>query len=450
MATNVTVLGAADGTVTIPVTSAANAAVAQTALAGISLAVAAGTQSQVLVSDSGSIPGAATAEIGLVDQSGTTAPAPLVMGNDYVSAVLDGTASQSVVTGVTPGEIVISGAAGAVVANIGTNTQVFFGGGANTFIAVGSPVLGFAPTAQVYLDGTGQFEVSFGATTIFAGAGAAVNVIDDGDGSNTVDFVATDPSSPVNALVFTGTSTTAATVNAAGAGLSVVQDGGAGLINANDSSVTVYGLPGVGGSVTLFGGSGTDNVSDGRGWFRAGTGGGSLLASDTLAGAATLVGGSDGDTLQAFGSGDLMAAGPGRESLLGGAAPVIAIGSRDAGATTDMVGGAGGGNVFFIGDGATSITGNHGDAGGNVYVELSSGVETADIADFVSGVDMISLAMPGGGSYQLDAGAGAQLAANQVSFSNLSIDGNLATEVQFGDGATWTLFNAVLHPGDFI
>ena len=457
MAINVTVLGAADGTVTIPITSAANAAVAQTALYGISMAVTAGTLTQLDASGTETLPAPATAQIGLIAQGGT-ALAPLVIGNNSVAAVLNGTTAQTVVTGVSPGEVIAAGAAGGVVDNLGTNTQVFFGGGTNSFAALGSPVLNITPTAQVYLDGTGTFDVSFGATTIFAGVGAAVNVINTGDAANVVNL---EPGDLVNALALSGAAITAATVNAAGAGLSVVQNGGAAVINANDSDVTVYGVAaGSDGSVTLFGGTGTDSVNNGSGLFRAGSGGGSNLVGSTLPAAATLVGGGAGDTLQGLGAGDLLVAGNGNETLLGGFAPIVAIGfgGVDTGGTvTDITGGSSGGNTFFVGNGTTSITGNHGDAGGNSYVELTAGPKTVDITDFVSALDpsgapvanadMISMAMPGGGLYQLESGAAP--AAGQVSLSYLSVDGSIATELQFGDGATWTLFNCMLQSGDF-
>ena len=138
---------------------------------------------------------------------------------------------------------------------------------------------------------------------------------------------------------------------------------------------------------------------------------------------------------------------------------MVAIGYRGPGdgqATTDMTGGTSGGNIFFVGDGATSITGG---AGGDVYIELTGGPKTVTIANFVSGLDpfdqpvanpdMISLAMPGGGDYQLVPGAGASVTANQASYSYIPINGGISTEVQFGDGATWTLVNAVLHESDF-
>jgi hypothetical protein len=466
LAINVTVLGAADGTITIPFTSATNAAVAQTALAGISMAVAADALTQFDYTGTETLP-AATTQIGLVVQ-GSTALAPLVIGNNVVAAVLNGAAVQTVVTGVNSGQVIVSGAAGGVVDNLGSNTQVLFGGGNNSFAALGNPLLDIVPTAQVYLDGTGTFDVSFGATTIFAGTGAAVNVINNGDASNTVDLEAAnlEAGNPeagglANSVALSGAAVTAATVNAAGAGLSVVQNGGAGLINANDSNVTIYGVtPGDDGSVTLFGGTGTDSVTDGSGLFRAGSGGGSVLVGSTLPGGATLIGGGAGDTLQGLGGGDLMVAGSGNETLLGGFAPVVAIGfgGADTGATnTDMTGGTSGGNTFFVGNGTTSITGNHGADGGNAYVELTAGPKTVVITDFVSALDasgmpvanadLLSMAMPGGGVYQFESDA--VPAANEVSLAYLSIGGSIATELQFGDGATWTLFNCMLQPGDF-
>jgi hypothetical protein len=473
LAINVTVLGAADGTITIPITSAANAAVAQTALSGISMAVAAGTLTQTEYggTGTGSPPGATTGEIGVVEQGGTTALAPFATGDGCVAAVLDGAAMQVVLTGVSRGEIVASGTAGAVVGNLGINTEVFFGGGNNGFVAIGDAVLDLAPTAQVYLDGNGYFDVSFGATTIFAGTGATMDVVNTGSASNTINLEPASGSNQINMLALSGTAATSATVNAAGAGLAVVQNGGAAVINANDSNVTVFGVPAAGdgwwsggGSVTLFGGSGTDDVSNGTGFFQAGSGGGSLLVSSTLPGAATLVGGGGDDTLMAQGAGDIMLAGSGNETLVGGDAPVIEVGfagTEPAGAVTDMTGAAGGGNIFFIGNGTTSITGNHGAAGGNVYSQYTDGPKTAEISDFVSALgpsgapvanpDMISLAKPGGGSYQLvtSASTATELTADQVGYSCLSIGGSIATQVQFGDGATWTLFDCTLHAGDF-
>src|ERR1700722_6010762 len=130
------------------------------------MAVVAGTITPVDATTGGvTISGGGSTDIAVIDQRNTSA-VPLVIGYSSIAAVLNGTASQTVVTGVDPDETVISGAAGAVVDNLGTNTQVFFGGGDNYFTAIGSPAIDFAPTAQVWLDGDGNFNVSFGATTI--------------------------------------------------------------------------------------------------------------------------------------------------------------------------------------------------------------------------------------------------------------------------------------------
>jgi hypothetical protein len=202
-------------------------------------------------------------------------------------------------------------------------------------------------------------------------------------------------------------------------------------------------------------------VGGGTGYFQAGTGGHSLLASSTIAGAATLVGGGAGDTLMAQGSGDRMGAGPGNETLVGGYAPVTVegfSGVQPAHAITSMVGGWYGGNAFDIGNGTTWITATHGADGGNVFTKLTAGAaNNAVIQGFISAedpagapqanADVISLSRPGGGAYALEQGAAPQ--PGQVTFNYTMIGTVLSTGVQFGDGATWLLYGTVLHPGDF-
>lgn len=349
-----------------------------------------------------------------------------------------------------------------MVGNLAANSEVFFGGG-NGFLEIGG--VGLAPSAEVWLDGSGYFDLSAGKTTVFAGTGAALVLVDNGDGRNVVNFEETRPTAPNNMIGISGTSTTAATVNAVGAGLLVLQDGGAAVINAHASDVTVYGSPGPGwngeGAVTLFGGTGsTDMVGGGSGYFQAGTGGHSLLASSTIPGAATLVGGGAGDTLMAQGSGDLMVAGPGNETLVGGLAPVTVqgyAGVQPAKAITSMVGGWYGGNAFDIANGTTWITATHGANGGNVFTQLIDAANNAVIQGFVSAedpsgapqadADVISLSRPGGGAYSLEQGAKPQ--PGQVTFNYTMVGTTLSTGVQFGDGATWLLYGTVLHAGDF-
>ena len=453
---NVSLLGSGGGTITVPVTSANNAAVAQSALAGINDAIAAGTLTE-MVQTSADLP-AATAPSVLVLQP-AAALGPIELGNGYVAAVLDGPQQQALVGGVVANETIISGTAGALVSNFAANTEVIFGGGANAFIEQGG--LGFDPSAAVWLDGSGYVDGSVGATTVFASTGAVVDLVDNGAGANVVDFEESDAEAATNVIVLSGTAETAATVNAVGAGLVAFQNGAAAVIDANESNVTIYGGAGAdwsgGGSVTLYGGMGSDLVSDGAGLFVAGIGGSSLLTSGTVAGAATLVGGGTGDTLIAQGSGDMMVAGPGNETLTGAAAPIVAFGYTGAQpAATQMAGGLGGGNVFYVGNGVTELSAS---GGGNLLANISNQTSNAVITGFVSSEDAagapqanpdaISLYWRANGeTYTLEQGA-APL-PGQVTFNYTTAAGVPSSEVQFGDGATWTLVGTVLHPGDFV
>lgn len=444
----------------LPITSADNAAVAQTALAGINDAISTGTLTEVLQT-SADLPAATQPSI-LVLQP-TTALSPIEIGNGYVAAVLDGPQQQALISGVAPNETVISGTAGAIVGNLAANTEAILGGGNNAFLELGG--IGFSPSATVWLDGSAYMDLSVGQTTVFASTGASVDLVNNGTGANVVDFEESDPGAADNMIGISGTNETATTVNAVGAGLVALQNGGAAVINANESNVTIYGAPGPNwngeGSVTLYGGMGTDFVGDGTGYFEAGTGGNSQLTSSTVAGAATLVGGGAGDTLMAQGSGDLMVAGIGNETLTGADAPVIAVGycgAQTDGVLTSMTGGVNGGNMFYIGNGITYISATHGSDGGNVFARATNGPSNAVITGFVgaddaSGTpqanpDQISLWKPDGGTYTLEQGAQPQ--PGQVTFSYTTVGGAPASEIQFGDGATWTLLGAMVQPGDFV
>ncbi len=457
---NVSLFGSAGGTITVPFTSVSNAVVAQTALAGINDAIAAGSLTEV-VQTGGDLPAATQPSI-VVLQPATALP-PVEIGNGYVAAVLDGPQQQALISGVLPNETIISGTAGAIVGNLAANTDVFFGGGNNALLELGG--VGFAPSATVWLDGSAYMDLSVGKTTVFASTGTAVDLVNNGTGANIVDFEESNPAAADNTVVISGTSETAATVNAVGGGLVAVQNGGAAVINANGSNVTIYGAPGPnwngGGRVTLYGGMGSDSVSGGTGYFEAGTGGNSDLASGTVASAATLVGGASGDTLMAQGSGDLMVAGAGNETLTGADAPVIAVGysgpQRDH-VFTNMAGGKNGGNVFYIGNGTTYTNATHGSDGGNVFARNTEGPNNAVITGFVSAQDPsgapqanpdeISLWKPGGGTYTLEQGS--DPIPGQVTFNYTTVSGVASSEIEFGDGATWTLIGAMVQLRDFV
>jgi hypothetical protein len=455
---NVSLLGSAGGTITLPITSANNAVVAQKALLSINGAVAAGSLTEIVQATAVLAP---VTEPSVVVLQPQVALPPIQLGNGYVAAVLDGPQMQDVVTGVMPNETIVSGISGAVVGNLAANTQVFLGGGSNVFLELGG--IGFDPSAWVWLDGNGYLDLSSGETTVFAGTGAAANLVNNGDGANVIDFQEINPNAAANLIEIGGNRESAATVHASGADLVALQNGGVAIINANQSHVTVYGAPGNGwnggGSVTLYGGTGRDSVDSGSGFFQAGTFGNSLLSSSTVAGAATLVGGGDGDTLAAYGSGDVMIAGPGNETLIGGGLPVVAFGYagvQHGHAMTSMVGGANGGDVFYIGNGETYITANH-ESGSNVFAKLTDGGGSVVITGFVSEEDAAGVpqASPdkislwwNGGNYALVNNAAPQ--AGQVTYSYTSLGNTPATEIRFGDGATWTLLGTMVHPGDFM
>ena len=455
---NVSLLGSAGGAITLPIMSANNAEVAQTALTAISGAIAAGSLTEVEQTTAVLAP---TAQPAIVVLRPLVALPPIALGNGYVAAVLDGTEMQPVISGVAPNETVVSGTSGAAIANVASETQIYLGGGDNVLMETGG--VGFDPSAAVWLDGNAYLDLSTGETTVFAGVGAAIDLVNNGNGSNQIDFETKDPNGAANLINIGGNSENAATVGAAGAGLAVLQDGGAAIINATLSDVTIHGAGGTGwsggGSVTLFGGSGRDSVDGGSGLFQAGSLGGSMLSSSSVAGAATLLGGGPGDTLAANGSGDLLFAGPGNETLIGGGMPVVEFGYtglQPAHAITSMVGGANGGDVFFIGNGLTYVTANH-VSGSNVFAKATGGTENAIITGFVSGEDpagnpqsysdKISL-WESGGKYALVSNAVPQ--PGEVTFSYTMIGGTAASEIQFGDGATWTLMNTLVHPADFV
>jgi hypothetical protein len=451
-----TVLGSGSTTVTIPVTSQDNANAMQAALNAISSGVLASTLTQVNYVGGSTLPAVSTPQGGVVEQGTSTVPlAPFQLGNGYVSAVLNGVAAQTVITGIGSNQTIASGTKGATVGNLGTNTQVFFGGGNNAFVEFAATTLGLNPSAVIGLDGNGNFDLSGGSTTVNASNGTVLNLINNVNGQNIVNFAAGASTTASNVIEFSGSALTADTVNAAGAPLAVFQNGGAGVINAGSSNVSIFGNVGLSGlsgtgSVTLFGGTGTDVVNQGTGFFQAGSGGNSLMVGSTL-GPSTLIGGGAGDTVIGFGAKSLLVAGPGAETLAGGSNPIIAIGNTNpSSAVLIMLGGQTGGNTFFTGFGITAITGNHGGSGGNTYSEFKGGPGTIiNIGDFKSGVDVLSSSKPGGGTYQLEIGA--PPTANQMSF-DYTLSGNPSapfnTTVKFGDGTTLTMFGTVLQVSD--
>jgi len=439
----------------------------------------------------------------------TVAPAAFAIGSPYVSAVLGGAAVQTMLVNFgTNGAIiasgaggstvgggggagtVVSGTGGAEIGNLGTNTQVFFGGAAvQDFSELGLGAFGNAvnPSATVWVTtpqkGTATFDDSSGTTTINLDAllsdtttghvfGQTLIVQNEGNGTTTVN-IATPTSTVAGAafdgdvISFRGTSAVATTVNAAGQGtdpskpsLWALMKSGNAYINGNGSDVILFPTGGTSVSATLFGGTGTDIDIGGGGFIKAGSGGNSVLYGSTLANSTTLIGGGNNDILVSQSNGTQLTAGPGNEFLFGLAAGTTFHGDPTAlaaglqtlmdgttGGDTYITGFAAAGTVTGAGAGGTNIFSQDSN-GGNLFkegvVNTGTGVNanSATINGFVSGTDSISLSDPAGGSYTTVSGTpvGAQVA---VTF------GGVNSTVTFGDGTTWTVVGAHVLGSDF-
>lgn len=398
MTTSVTVLGASGSTVTIPFTSAANAAAAQNALYKISQLVKTTALEQYQYPGSGSVPaptlfggvvisGSDTVNTGPLPQqeysvvSNSTAVVTTVTGGSSpVAATLPGTT----VTGAFNPMTVASGTSGIVFLNVSSRADIFLGGGTNLITQGVS-----SAKAVIDTDGTTTVDARMGASTINAFGNSAVQVVGGGSGTAVVNAMGQ------NTVAMTGTagSGTALTVNGAGA-TDIGFIGSAGLpalIDANGANVTVaansgnFTLSGAGSNVLVFanhgsivGGSGTN-----------------YMLTDTLAGATTLVGLGSSNTLIGQGAGNTYVA--------SGATNVVAdfsAGNSKGGATYDVGGGnstvygsVAANSTFNIGQGAATVYGQHGLdlTRGNVYTDAFAGANTITIGDFVEGHDVFSL-----------------------------------------------------------
>jgi hypothetical protein len=460
MAIDVTVLGASGTTVTIPFTSVDSAAAAQAALAGISNLVLGGVLDQVNYTGGGTLPGiAAPATQGGVLALGTaTTSAVFGLSGNYVSAVLGGATAQPIIVGfgqnsnivavsaggstVSSGATVGGGASqGAVVGNLGQNTQVFFGGaGIQSFAELGLGAIGGGsnPSATVWvttpLKGTASFDDSSGSTTINLDTvastlstahpfGQTLIITNSGDGDTTVNIhsASTSVVTDGNVISIRETSTVAATVNAAGGANSLgvatggleswmLMKSGNVFINGNGSEIILLPTTATAGSATLFGGSGTDLDSGVAGLIQGGSAGNNVLFGSTVAGSTTLMGGGSGDVLAAQSSGNLHLTGKGSEQMYGN--------------------GSGAGNTF---------------AEGVVNTATGSGANTAIVGLFVEGKDTVSLDNPASGTYSLVGNTTVAPTAGQVAFQYVGAN----TQVSFGDGTTWTVLSVHLTNSDF-
>lgn len=390
------------GTVTIPYTTASVAAAAQTALFGLSTLTALGAYPEYLVTSAAvQIPTVAGFG-GVIDTVSSSVNlgilnpniASLVDNSPSVLAVIGGTATTLVANGISS----TGGVSPLIYQNQAIGSTAFLGGGNTYFTEV------FAgDSSTIYVDSISSVPGSGGgaivdlstvgtAATINGQNNTLTNIIPGG----TALFNA-QGSGTVAVQVSAGATVPATIVGAGGVGsiVELAPSAGNAYIQPGSASFIYAPNPGATGSVTLYGGNigagpvaptftGTATVNGGTGYFAGGSGGSgstiNIMSTSTVVAATTLLGGGSGDILTGFGAGDLLIAGAGNESLLGGVSTLTGAGERlRAGSGSTFINGdAGGFDTISTGTGTATVNLGHGttSASGNLIRELGVGGST--------------------------------------------------------------------------
>lgn len=433
MTTDVTVLGADGATVTIPMASGAAAQAAQAALGVISTMVQQGDLTQYNYPNS---PPEAVS-VGVVVTVPGLDDLGLLPSNDLDVVVNNPGNTTGFISGTAPNPTVVGGYGSSVVfLNQTQGAQVYFGGGAGNYFGEIDP----NATAVVNVDGgsnlgdgSAYIDGAMGATTINLYNNALVNIMT-GGGTETV-FA----QSGTSAVFVSGSSTVPVTVEGLpGANIHYFDNGGAGFINPTTGNVTIQGGTG---TETLVGGQGSATVFGGTGSFTAGSMGGNVLNSSTVAGATTLVGGSGGnDMLANFGVGNTLIGGSGSATLASFTSATQGGSTYDLGSGNETVfGGLGGGNTFALGAGSATIWGQHGTTGtaANFYSDDTDGGNIT-IMDFLPQYEGVTLL---GGRSLLD--------VTYYSNSNTSPFGSVGSQAHLSDGTTIDFVNAQVTTSNF-
>ncbi len=389
MATNVTLPGSGGSTVTIPFTSSQVAALAQAAGANmdqLSTVTVGGLPFYTVEDYTGSV----TAPVieGQLNFLGASALSAGLLPSGFTGIVDGATAAVLALNQTAQATTVISGTGGLVYGNISSNNRVFLAGGLNLV----AEFLG--GSSQIYVDSKGTsytsgsltgVEALAGSSTVTAMAGADVvvyagtgsNMVSVGGAAGTSNYIAVS-----NAATVAGT-TTAVTVNATAGTVNFAAAGAPALINPGAANIVIFSDGS--GTDTLNAGSGTDTVFSGpSGVFHAGSAGGSILQSSTVAGSTTLFGGTGGnDQLVAFASRTSLVAGTGGDLMFANPVASISAVTFDAatvaGAVDTIIGSAGGADTINLFSGNVSATAY----GANEVYSYTSGATSA--ADTITG-----------------------------------------------------------------
>ena len=282
------------GAVSIPTSSSATLAKAQSVITGVSSAIAAGAVATISSpSFSSALTSPSTPTVLQVGGGNPVALGAVNLGtlNANVTAVLiNNTGSTTAAnTSASAQQSVVGGTGGLSFTDAGTGTQLVVGGGTNS--------------------------VNFAATS----TGASFT----GDGLNTLSIAAT---SGTTTIIGTGASADTIRATSTGSVNYTAASGSTAVVSATSGNVTIIGTAGA--AQTVFGGSGTTIISDGnggtktftqaaftgklaatnvQGYAEGGTAGANTLSGGST-GSSTLVGGGAGDTLVAGGAGDQLVA----------------------------------------------------------------------------------------------------------------------------------------------
>lgn len=439
---NVTVLGAGGATVTISLSSADNAAAAQTAVNFVNKLTTNLIVDQQTWTGSGTLP----APQNLLGGAIISTPGNVgALSAQYVSVAVNSAGNNTVIGPQNFNSTVVAGdSSNLTYGNLSQAGEIFFGNGSNV-------LLNFQGKANLTATG-GTYVVltDSDASTSINLAGKSTLLTSDllgKSGGNTINLAAGSNAT----LAASGASTIPATINAVSGSLFVGSfDKGSAIINPGAANVTVVGglsststVTGAdnGGRVTLFGGTGSAVVSNGQGVFTGGTAGKNVMFTSTVAGSATLTGGGNGDILAAQGSGQLLIAGAGNSTLFGLSATGPNSYIVGNGFTTVFGGGAGGNSYFFSGLGAAEVDGRlfalPGQAVQNTFRNFDVDGNNAlggtfFIADFLTGVDKLQIALA-------DNATVTYFAPNAISSPMGSIGG---TQVVVSSGATYNFFES--------
>jgi hypothetical protein len=397
MAINVTVLGASGATVTIPFTSATNAAAAQNALNTISDLVRSSVLTQYQYPGSGAVP-SPTLLGGVVVSGSDNVDLGLLPGGTY-SLVSDSTGTTTAVGAVNP-MTVASGTGGIVFLNASAAAQIFVAGGTNL---IGNGLAGSGMTIGVD-GGDTHVDARMGAATINAyndsaiqvwgGSGSAVvNAL----GDNLVNVIGANDGHAVS--VFGGSMAPTLLGAPPPSDLQFIGSAESSTyLDPGNSNVTVAANSG---NLTLVGGSGDALVFANHGLIDGGTGT-NYLVSDSLAGATTLMSAGLNDTLIGTGAGNTYISSGTNATIADLSDPNSAGGATyntDGGSAT-IYGSVAANSTFNLGAGTVLAYGQHGLdlSRGNIYTDAYDGANQITIGDFVVGQDVFSLSNSASGA----------------------------------------------------